>query len=142
MNGLRRVLYVLLALAVIVFIYAAMGGFESPKERVASITRQCQTAMVINMIQKAEKYCGDAVALVMEKKVQGFEAAEAYGQMAVLKIIQAKYQDGANACAIAIPLWQEEKNIHLKRSIDNSISKCRGVIDDVNRRFATGTTTR
>lgn len=115
--------------------YAMFGGLDSPAQRVMSETRKCRTALSTNLIESAEGYCSDALKRLRESKVGGFEAGEAWGQIAVLRVVQKRLPEAAEACRSAISFWQEVADDRSYR-IDharNGIDKCSQLIEDVRR---------
>jgi len=118
--------------------YAMFGGLDSPAQRVMSETRKCRTALSTNLIDSAEGYCAGALKRLGESKVGGFEAGEAFGQLAVLRVVQKRLPEAAEACRSAISFWQEVADDGSYR-IDHArsgIGKCRQLIEDVGRRSA------
>ena len=123
-------------LAALAFVgYAMFGGFDSPAERVASETRKCRTALSTDLVVNAENYCAEALRQVQESKVGGLEAAEALGQLAVLRVVQKRPQEAADACRSAIPLWRAvvDDGSYRIDSARSGIRKCSQLIEDVGR---------
>lgn len=90
--------------------------------------------MSTNMMAEAKTYCAEAISTVSKHALRGFDAAEAYGQLAVLHVVKGRYRAGAAACELAILLWQEVPEEIFKRMAADGVGRCRGVIADVARR--------
>ncbi len=115
--------------------YAMFGGFDSPAQRVASETRKCRTALSTNLVGNAEGYCSEALRQIRESKVGSLEAGDAFGQLAVLRVVQKRLQEAAEACRSAIPFWQEvadDGSYRIDRA-RSGIGKCNQLIEDVRR---------